>query len=131
MIVIKGDTSEVREYMRKKRRETVKGIKELERSEVDREKLKELRAAVAIYTQSYSMPVQIETIVINGKLLEKFLKRISGMPYEFFLHEDKLRVCYGEKPGKFQGVLELQNLSKYFKEPIIFPRLVIKNGRCS
>src|SRR5690625_3085539 len=114
MVEIKGSFAKGREQMKVLRAEKVKELRKLSKG-INSSKVNELKAQIPIYSVSLTIPAEIKGIVVNGKLLQTFMKKINNMPHEFFFYKDKLRIQYGKYYGEFTGSLELKDLSNYFE----------------
>lgn len=136
-ITIKGDFKTGRESMKLERRRLTSEIRKLERkheklrvmpSNKELNQLRSLQKKVPIFSVSLTIPVKYEGIVINGKLLQAFNRKLRGMYRQITADEKKLVLHYGHRPKEWIGELELYDLSHYFKGFTDIPKLVIKDG---
>lgn len=104
-----------------KKLEKLKGAQAFEVSE----DINQLRKSLDVYLVSKVLPVRYGTVIINGKLLQAFMKKLKGYEVEFEATEDKgFKVKYSKENSK--GVLFLEDISKHFQGFPSIPELVVK-----
>lgn len=135
-IVIDGEFSKGKELMKKRRRSCMAEInkleKKLEKLKVapNRElnQLESLRKMLLIYSISKTVPVKHNTgIIVNGKLLQAFMKKLKGFQYTISSNEQSLKLQYGRRYGEWTGELELFDISSYFEGFTDIPKLEVYN----
>lgn len=125
-ISINGDFTQGRKQMTEIRKSKVQERNKLERERKKKQKenqytgslenrIKKLDHEINMYSVSKMMPTRHNNrIVINGKLLQDFIKKLKGFHYTIEDKEQSLKLKYGREYGKWTGELELFDLSNYF-----------------
>src|SRR5690625_6366705 len=81
----------------------------------DKEQLEYLGNSIPVYSVSITLPAEIEGLIINGKLLQTFLKKLKGFRKELIVQEESVLLKYGEKQGAWTGEMELYDISSFFE----------------
>lgn len=133
-ITFNGDFTDGRELMKVKRQQLINEIKRLEKEHKKLEAyppqselnhLESIRSKLPFYSISKTVPVEFKDIIINGKLLKAFIKKLKGFQYQITTNEHRLKLEYGRKHGNWIGELELFNLSSYFKGFTDIPKMEV------
>jgi len=131
MITITGDFKKGKEQMKEKRKENMKQLnklrKKLEKEALvrvsDKEQLEYLGNSIPVYSVSITLPAEIEGLIINGKLLQTFLKKLKGFRKELIVQEESVLLKYGEKQGAWTGEMELYDISSFFEGFTDIPKI--------
>lgn len=74
--------------------------------------IEELEKQIRKYMKSRMDPRRVGHIIINYKLYEQFLKKITNFETRTVLHGDCLKIQYGHKQNVWVGTLTLIDLSE-------------------
>ncbi|MFA1819024.1 hypothetical protein ACDX78_02270 [Virgibacillus oceani] len=137
-IKIVGSTTKVKEKMKKERQERKSEIAALERKKKkakgilippDQERLNHLERTLHIFSVSSTLPADFDGLIINGKLLQAYLKKLKGCDFKIEKsHETTLpsiKLWYGKERPYLNGLLELYPLNHYFEDYEGIPKLEI------
>jgi|SRR5699024_5609644 len=131
MITITGDFKKGKEQMKEKRKENMKQLNKLRKklekealqSVSEEEQLEYLENSIPVYSVSLTLPAEIEGLIINGKLLQSFLKKLKGFQLELTVQEESVLLQYGEKQGEWTGEMELFDISSFFEGFTDIPKI--------
>lgn len=134
-VSIVGDFKKGKELMKAKRAESMKQIRKLERKHEklnlppakEVKELEALQKTIPFYSVSVTTPAKYENVIINGKLVLNFIKKLKGFHYDITTTDDSLKLSYGRKLGEWTGELELFDLSSYFEGFTDIPKLEVYN----
>lgn len=137
MIEIKNEAfAKGKEMMKKLRADNQKEIRRLEKitsgkgrrnlTEKEFGSLEWLKRSIPIYSVSKVLPVKYGGLIINGKLLKAYVKKLKGFEIKVQSDEEKFILRYGKERGKYTGRLELYDLSEFFQGFPNIPELVVK-----
>lgn len=122
MVEIIGDVKPIKEAMKQRRGE----MQKLERRNKNVYESSRYRVLIRQYSVSLTLPVKTpEGIIINGKVLQQFLKKLKKMYYEIHSSTKSLVVYYGNSPSDWSGKLHLYDISEYFKGFENIPELAV------
>lgn len=132
---IVGEFTEGKELMKVRRQNLMSEINKLERehkklkalpptNELNR--LESLRKKIPFYSISKTLPVRHNTgIIINGKILLAFMKKLKGFQYGLENTDRSLKLLYGRKFGEWTGELELFDISHHYEGFTDIPELEV------
>lgn len=125
MFKIEGNSTEIREWMKTKRAETAREIRKLEKKNYPTTKL---GRQLIVYSVSKTLPVEFDGMIINGKLLLDFYKKLDANWVDFKVdHEHKKVILHYRNAGSgLPGILELCDLFPFFTSRLSsIPKLVV------
>lgn len=134
---INGDFSKGRELMKHIRSEKAKERNKLERAIKKKQKenqftgklegeLSRLNLEINRFSVSKMIPLKLENgVVVNGKIFERFIKKLRGFFYTLQAQENTLQVRYGKIYGEWTGELHLHDVSHYYEGFNDIPELEI------
>lgn len=133
-IKIVGNTAKVKEQMKKERQERKSEIAALERkkkkakgilTQPDQKRLNHLERTLHIFSVSSTLPADFQGLIINGKLLQAYLKKLKGCDYKIEKKDESVKLWYGRERPYLNGLLELHPLNHYFEDYEDIPKLEI------
>ena len=137
-ITVSGSFTKGRKKMIESRKQQVslknsleKELKEKQRKNEFPDNLKaaisKIDNAIRIYSVSKTQRVELEGIVINYKLLQNFLDKLSNFDINLTAAENALVLSYSKPFSSNKGKLTLYDLSSYFEDFTDIPKVVITN----
>lgn len=137
-IQIQGEFTEVRKTMKTLRQEKATIRRKLEkelkektekkqRTDNIKNQLRQIEREINIYTFTKTWPVKVQNVLVNGKLLQDFLKKLNGFQTNLTVNDKSITLTYSKPFSSNKGELVLYDLSKYFQEITYFPTIVLKD----
>lgn len=133
-VKFKGSVTKVKEQMKKDRRGMKAEIERLEKEKKknkgilpvkDKKRLNHLERTLHIFSVSSTLPADFEGLVINGKLLQDYLKKLKGWSFKLEKTDESIKLWYGRERPYLNGLLELYPLNHYFEDYEDIPKLEI------
>ncbi|MFB7301700.1 hypothetical protein [Heyndrickxia sporothermodurans] len=131
--IVSGDLEKVKAEMKQKAqgyKATERAIKKLHKGvkvlpAVDQKRLDNLEHLQKIYSASWVLPVKVEGIIINYKVLQAYLKKLEKFNLKISVSDDCLTLTYKQDQ---KGYIELYDMTKYFHDFKHIPVAVIDDG---
>lgn len=118
---LKDKRSELSELKQKRRK-----LKGTEKAKLNGP-ISDLDLLISRFMKSKMEPRRVRNIIINYKLLDRFLKKLKGFKTKSTITDNMFLLQYGKDPNNYTGKLELIDLSEYFEGYGEVPEVEILN----